>query len=75
MRSHRYHVAIRTNPLVDFGIGDRVQHFAPGEVWEINNRKYHAVRNLGQEGRVHLILDYVVPGEEIRDPDEGLLVA
>ena len=75
MRSHRYHVALRTNPLVDFGIDERVQHFAPGEVWEINNRKYHAVRNLGQEGRIHLILDYVVPGEEINDPDEGLLVA
>jgi hypothetical protein len=52
-----------------------MRHFAPGEIWEINNRKYHAVRNLGEEARVHLILDYVVPGEEIQDPTEGLVVA
>lgn len=75
LRSHRYHIAIVTNPNVEFGIGSKLQHFAPGEIWEINNRKYHAVRNLGEEPRVHLILDYVVPGEEIRDPDEGLIVA
>lgn len=74
MRSHRYHLAIITNEGVEFGIGDRTQHFAAGEIWEINNRKLHAVRNLGEEARVHLILDYVVPGEEIQDPD-GLVIA
>ena len=75
LRSHRYHLAITTNERVEFGIENAMQHFAAGEIWEINNRKYHAVRNLGQEGRVHLILDYVVPGEEIQDPDEGLVIA
>lgn len=75
MRSHRYHVAIKTNDGVDFGIDGEIQHFAPGEIWEINNRKYHAVRNLGSEGRIHLILDYVVPGERIDDPDQGVIVA
>lgn len=74
MRSHRYHLAITTNPLVEFGIEGRMQHFAAGEIWEINNRKLHAVRNLGEEARVHLIIDYVVPGEEIHDPD-GIVVA
>jgi len=75
MRSHRYHLAIETNDMVHFGIDGQLQHFAPGEIWEINNRKYHAVRNLGRQKRIHLILDYVVPGEKIEDPDEGLLVA
>jgi hypothetical protein len=74
MRAHRYHVAIRTNPLVDFFVGGQQHHFAAGEIWEINNRQYHAVRNLSNEGRVHLILDYVVPGEEVFDPD-GLVIA
>lgn len=74
-RSHRNHLALTTNKLVDFGIEGRIQHFEPGEIWEINNRKYHAVRNLGEEPRIHMILDYVVPGEQINDPDEGLLVA
>lgn len=69
LRSHRCHLALITNRLVHFAIANEVQHFAPGEIWEINNRKLHAVRNLGDEPRVHLILDYVVPGEEIQDPD------
>lgn len=75
VRSHRNHLAISTNEHVDFGIGGQIQHIAAGEIWEINNRAYHAVRNLGQEARIHLILDYVVPGEKIHDPDEGLVVA
>jgi hypothetical protein len=75
MRSHRHHLALRTNDRVDFGVDDQVRHFAAGEIWEINNRKPHAVRNLGEEARIHLILDYVVPGEQIHDPDEGLLAA
>lgn len=69
VRSHRYHVAINTNPLVDFFIGDQANHFAAGEIWEINNRAYHAVRNASSEPRVHLILDYVMPGERVEDPD------
>lgn len=75
MQSHRYHVAIRTNDHVDFAIDGEVQHFAPGEIWEINNRKYHAVRNLGQDARIHLILDYVVPGEEVQEPEEFAKIA
>jgi hypothetical protein len=75
LRSHRYHLAVTTNPLVEFAIADQMQHFEAGEIWEINNRKLHAVRNLGPDARVHAILDYVVPGEEIQDPAEGLVIA
>lgn len=74
LRSHRYHFAITTNSLVEFGIGGEMQHFAAGEIWEINNRKLHAVRNFGEKSRVHLIVDYVMPGEEVQDP-EGLVIA
>lgn len=75
MRSHRNHLAIVTNDQVVFGIGEEVQHLAAGEIWEINNRRNHAVRNLGCDPRTHLILDYVVPGETVQDPQAGLLVA
>ena len=54
LRSHRYHLALVTNDQVEFAIGGQIQHMAPGEIWEINNRKLHAVRNLGDEGRIHL---------------------
>lgn len=74
-RSHRYHIALKTNEKVDFGINQKIQHFAPGEIWEINNRAFHAVRNLSDEPRIHLILDYVVPGEPIDDPELGRLTA
>lgn len=75
VRSHRNHVAISTNKLVEFWIEGETRHLPPGEIWEINNRKKHAVRNLSNEARVHLILDYVVPGEQIQDVEEGLVTA
>lgn len=74
LRSHRYHLALTTNDLVEFEIAGEVQHFAAGEIWEINNREEHAVRNLSDASRVHVILDYVVPGEKVHDPD-GLVIA
>lgn len=74
-RSHRYHIALKTNEKVDFGINQKIQHFAAGEIWEINNRAFHAVRNLSDEPRIHLILDYVIPGEHIDDPELGPLTA
>lgn len=73
-RSHRYHLALNTNKLVEFEVDGQVRHFGAGEIWEINNRQTHAVRNRSEEGRVHMILDYVVPGEKIQDPT-GLLIA
>ena len=74
LRSHRNHLAITTNPLVEFEVGGETRHFAAGEIWEINNRQYHAVRNLSEEPRIHLIIDYVVPGEKIDDP-QGAVIA
>lgn len=74
IKSHRNHVAIVTNKGVEFEIAEQVRHLPAGEIWEINNRELHAVRNTGDDSRIHLILDYVVPGERIDDP-EGVFVA
>lgn len=74
LRSHRYHLALTTNTLVEFEIAGKTQNFAAGEIWEINNREEHAVRNLSAEARIHVILDYVVPGEKVSDPD-GQVIA
>jgi quercetin dioxygenase-like cupin family protein len=67
-RSHRNHLAIITEESVEFEVGEEVRHLAPGEIWEINNRDGHAVRNNSPRPRIHMILDYVVPGERIEDP-------
>lgn len=74
LRSHRNHLAIVTNEQVEFEVGEDVRHLAPGEIWEINNREEHAVRNKSDQARIHMILDYVVPGEQINDP-EGPCIA
>lgn len=61
--SHRVHVPIVTNDKVTFSVGCETIHMREGEVWEINNRRIHSVHNDGTEDRVHLILDFVLPGE------------
>ena len=65
--SHRIHLPLKTNDEVKFSEGDTTQHLPPGELWEINNRHKHSVRNNGTEGRVHMIMDFVLPGEKITD--------
>lgn len=72
-RAHRIHLPIVTNSSVLFAVRGDIRHLPAGELWEINNRRPHAVRNGGAD-RIHAILDYVVPGERIDDPD-GPVVA
>lgn len=73
-RAHRVHLPIVTNVQTEFAVEGVVKHLPAGELWEINNRKLHAVRNLGTDPRIHAVIDYVVPGERIEDPD-GTLIA
>ena len=64
VHSHRVHVPIETNPGVEFTVGEETRSLAAGHVYEINNRRMHAVANTGDVDRVHLILDFVLPGEQ-----------
>ena len=73
-RCHRIHAPLITNEKCMFTTGDTTLHMRAGELWEINNRQLHGVVNDGDEPRVHMILDYVVPGELIPDP-KGEVVA
>ena len=61
--AHRVHVPIITNDQVWFTVGGETLNIPEGEIYEINNRRPHAVRNDGDEDRVHLIMDYVLKGE------------
>jgi hypothetical protein len=72
--AHRVHVPIITNDEVWFTVGGETLNIPEGEIYEINNRRPHSVRNDGDEPRVHLVLDYVLKGEkcccgEKRHPD------
>ena len=64
VHSHRVHLPIITNAEVGFSVGNETINMKEGELWEINNRRLHTVNNAGSEDRVHLILDYVIPGEK-----------
>jgi quercetin dioxygenase-like cupin family protein len=66
-RCHRIHVPIVTHPQCLFTVGDLTWNMPAGEMWEINNRRVHAVRNDSDAPRIHLILDYVQPGETVFD--------
>lgn len=61
--SHRVHVPVITNRDVRFSVGRETLHLPEGDIYEINNRRSHSVRNDGDAPRVHLILDYVLKGE------------
>ncbi|WP_405223295.1 aspartyl/asparaginyl beta-hydroxylase domain-containing protein [Lentisalinibacter sediminis] len=72
--SHRVHVPVVTSEAVAFTVGSETLNLPEGEIFEINNRRLHAVRNAGDAARVHLVLDYVLKGEqcccgERRHPD------
>ncbi|MEI9902890.1 MAG: aspartyl/asparaginyl beta-hydroxylase domain-containing protein [Asticcacaulis sp.] len=73
-RAHRIHLPLVTSEKALFAIAGDIRHLRPGEIWEINNRKAHAVRNDSGQPRIHAIFDYVLPGEIVSDPD-GQLVA
>ena len=62
--SHRIHLPIITNDDVWFTVGNESINMREGQLYEINNRRLHSVHNKGSEDRVHLILDYVLPGEQ-----------
>lgn len=61
--AHRAHVPIITNDQVWFTVGGETLNIPEGEIYEINNRRPHSVRNDGDCPRVHLVLDYVLTGE------------
>lgn len=55
----RHHIPIITNSKVWFIIDGEKKHLGVGEIWEIDNTKEHEVQNLGNEDRVHLIVDII----------------
>ena len=64
VHSHRLHLPIITNEEVEFTVGDETINMKEGELYEINNRHLHSVKNAASTNRVHLIMDYVIPGEK-----------
>ncbi|TMW63626.1 hypothetical protein Poli38472_002567 [Pythium oligandrum] len=65
-KSHRMHIPIFTDPVVDFSVGinpDALvrREFKQANLYELNNASKHRVTNHWDQARVHLIFDYVEP--------------
>src|SRR5262245_62801597 len=60
----RIHIPVTTSPDVTFRVNGRRIEMRPGEVWNIDVRFPHEVWNLGQEHRIHLVVD-VRPAPEL----------
>ena len=61
---YRNHIPIKTNYECSFSVGNETINMKEGECYQIDNSKLHSVNNLGNEGRVHLIID-IIPNELI----------
>lgn len=60
--SRRFHIPIITNPNCTFTVEKEEFHLEQGNLYELNNRRYHSVKNDSDENRIHLIID-VIPND------------
>ncbi len=59
LNCRRIHIPVFSTERVEFTVGGEQLSMKEGEVWEINNAREHSVVNRGNQGRVHLIIDWV----------------
>jgi hypothetical protein len=58
----RLHVALVTDPAVEFIVSGRTVHLGPGQVWLLDTTYPHSVENRSSRARIHLILDVRIDG-------------
>jgi aspartyl/asparaginyl beta-hydroxylase (cupin superfamily) len=58
----RFHIPLKTNGQTFFVVENEQFFLQEGFAYELNNSKYHSVRNNGDESRIHLIVD-LLPNE------------
>ena len=54
---HKIHVPLTTNDQTVFHVGTKAMHIPVGEIFEVNNKRVHAVSNNGATDRIHLIFE------------------
>lgn len=54
---HKIHVPLITNKDTLFQVGRQSKHLPVGEIYEVNNKRVHSVRNDGNEDRIHFIFE------------------
>lgn len=59
MNCRRIHMPVLSTDQAEFTVAGERQVMTEGELWEINNAREHSVVNNADQGRVHLIVDWV----------------
>ncbi len=54
---HKIHVPLITNPETIFHVAHESKHLPAGEMVEINNKRFHSVKNVGDQDRIHFIFE------------------
>ncbi len=54
---HKIHIALVTNPDAIFHAGEKAMNLPVGEIYEVNNKISHAVKNDGDLDRIHFIFE------------------
>lgn len=54
----RFHWTIQTNEKCEMIFRKEKFHFKEGEIWYFNNLVLHAVKNVGNTDRIHVIVDF-----------------
>jgi len=54
---HKIHVPLISNSETIFHVGSQSKHLPVGEIVEVNNKRVHAVRNDGDQDRIHFIFE------------------
>jgi hypothetical protein len=53
----RKRIILITNSETIFHVGSKARHLPVGEIFEVNNKRFHAVRNDGELDRIHFIFE------------------
>jgi hypothetical protein len=62
----RFHIPLKTNDQTFFTVEEEQFFLQEGAAYELNNSKYHSVRNNSDDSRIHLIID-VLPSKYINE--------
>lgn len=54
---HKIHVSLITNLATTFHVGSKTENLPVGEIYEVNNKRSHSVKNSGIQDRIHLIFE------------------
>lgn len=60
--ARRFHIPLKTNKDTFFVVEGEKFFLEQGKIYELNNSRYHGVRNNSDEARIHLIVD-LLPNE------------